>query len=72
MESSPHPASPYRVGNWTITQLKEELKQRNLSPAGKKQDLIERLERYEEAADTATPRRRRARSPTRYSYWCIE
>lgn len=56
---SPPPAaasSPYRLGNWTITQLKEELKQRNLSPAGKKQELIERLERFEQDKMTATPR----------------
>lgn len=56
---SPPPAtasSPYRQGNWTITQLKEELKQRNLSPAGKKQELIDRLERYEKDQQTATPR----------------
>ncbi len=65
METPPPPSSPYRVGNWTITQLKEELKQRNLSPAGRKQELIERLERFELGNQT-TPRRRRAQSPDRY------
>lgn len=38
------PPSPYRVGNWTVTKLKEELKQRSLSSTGRKLDLIERLE----------------------------
>lgn len=38
------PQSPYRKGNWTVTMLKEELKQRNLTLAGKKAELIERLE----------------------------
>lgn len=67
MDTTPQQSqpSPYRVGNWTITQLKEELKQKNLSPAGRKQELIDRLERYESDAQLATPRRRRARSPTR-------
>lgn len=59
-------ASPYRLGNWTITQLKEELKQRNLSPAGKKQELIERLERYEHDAALATPRHGRRSAADRY------
>lgn len=67
MDKTPPPAaSPYRVGNWTITQLKEELKQRNLSPAGRKQELIDRLERYELDNELATPRHaRRNRSPSR-------
>jgi hypothetical protein len=62
METPPPPGTPYRVGNWTVTQLKEELKNRNLSPAGKKLELIERLERFERDTTSATPRySRRAR-----------
>lgn len=66
METPPPPSSPYRVGNWTITQLKEELKQRNLSPAGRKQELIERLERFEDDHQMATPRHARKRTMDKY------
>ena len=40
---TPH-HSPYRKGKWTVTMLKEELKQRNLTLSGKKAELIHRLE----------------------------
>lgn len=38
------PASPYRMGNWTVTMLKEELRVRQLPISGKKAELIDRLE----------------------------
>lgn len=44
-------ASPYRVGNWTVTMLKDELRVRQLPTSGKKADLIDRLEHL-----TASPR----------------
>ena len=47
------PTSPYRVGNWTVTRLKEELKQRNLNLVGRKIDLIERLEQADRTPLTA-------------------
>ena len=37
-------SSPFGHSNWTVTQLKDELRQRNLPTSGKKADLIERLE----------------------------
>lgn len=37
-------ASPYRTPGWTVAKLKEELRQRQLSTAGSKQELVERLE----------------------------
>lgn len=36
--------SPYRMGNWTVTMLKEELRVRQLPITGKKSELIDRLE----------------------------
>lgn len=36
--------SPYRVGNWTVTKLKTELKARNSPITGDKETLIRRLE----------------------------
>ena len=54
------PSSPYRVGNWTVTKLKNELKDRNLSPMGKKVELIARLERHDSEGG-GTPSRRRGR-----------
>lgn len=45
-ESSPSsiPNSPYRMGNWTVTMLKEELRAKQLPITGKKAELIDRLE----------------------------
>jgi hypothetical protein len=48
--STPTPSSPYRHNNWTVTQLKDELRHRHLPTAGKKADLIVRLE----SADSPT------------------
>lgn len=45
MVVSASPQSRYRQGTWTVTKLKEELRNRNLSPAGTKTELIDRLER---------------------------
>lgn len=36
--------SPYRMGNWTVTMLKDELRVRQLPVSGKKSELIDRLE----------------------------
>lgn len=36
--------SPYRMGNWTVTMLKEELRAKQLPISGKKAELIDRLE----------------------------
>lgn len=36
--------SPYRMGNWTVTMLKEELRSKQLPVYGKKAELIDRLE----------------------------
>jgi hypothetical protein len=38
------PSSPYRQGSWTVTMLKDELRNRQLPITGKKSDLIDRLE----------------------------
>lgn len=43
-EESPVKGSPYRMGNWTVTQLKDELRSRQLPITGKKAELIDRLE----------------------------
>lgn len=42
--------SPYRVGKWTVTRLKEELRTRNAAITGTKEELIERLENLDRAA----------------------
>ena len=56
------PPSPYRVGNWTVTKLKEELKQRNLVSYGRKLDLIERLEESDRTPVVAASGRRASRA----------
>lgn len=43
-EESPAKSSPYRMGNWTVTMLKDELRNRQLPITGKKAELIDRLE----------------------------
>lgn len=43
-EESPTKSSPYRMGNWTVTMLKDELRSRQLPITGKKAELIDRLE----------------------------
>lgn len=48
--------SPYRIGNWTVTMLKDELRVRKLPTSGKKAELIGRLEQ-----STGSPR-----SPSKY------
>ncbi len=48
-------ASPYRMGNWTVTMLKDELRVRQLPTSGRKAELVDRLE-----TETASPK-----SPTR-------
>lgn len=40
--------SPYRMGRWTVTRLKEELKNRSASIKGSKEQLIERLEELDD------------------------
>jgi len=40
--------SPYRIANLKVEELKQELRNRNLSVAGKKEDLLRRLERYDQ------------------------
>ena len=52
----------YRHGTWTVTKLKEELRSRNLSPAGNKLDLIDRLERDDLMGGATPPRADRGRS----------
>ena len=37
-------ASPYRMGNWTVTMLKDELRVRQLPTSGRKAELLDRLE----------------------------
>lgn len=37
-------SSPYRMGNWTVTMLKDELRVRQLPTSGRKADLLDRLE----------------------------
>lgn len=54
------PQSHYRVGSWTVTKLKDELRSRNLSPVGNKSELIERLERSHNT-ESVTPKRGRGR-----------
>ncbi|PJF18097.1 hypothetical protein PSACC_02082 [Paramicrosporidium saccamoebae] len=46
-EMSGTPQSQYQMGAWTVTKLKDELRNRNLSPMGKKSELIARLEEAE-------------------------
>lgn len=65
MMASASPQSRYRQGTWTVTKLKEELRNRNLSPAGNKTELIDRLERADRTG-SATPKDRRGRPLTRY------
>jgi hypothetical protein len=43
-EESSGRSSPYRMGNWTVTMLKDELRSRQLPISGKKAELIDRLE----------------------------
>lgn len=38
------PASPYRVGPWTVRRLKDELRSKQLPVTGNKDELIKRLE----------------------------
>lgn len=64
MVASASPQSRYRQGTWTVTKLKEELRNRNLSPAGNKTELIDRLERADRTG-SATPKDRRGRQLTR-------
>lgn len=40
----PVEGSPYRMGNWTVTMLKDELRNRQLPISGNKAELIDRLE----------------------------
>jgi len=42
------PSSPYRVNNWKIDDLKNELRNRSLAIGGKKEDLLRRLERADD------------------------
>lgn len=44
VQDSPPPGTQYQMGDWTVTKLKKELRYRNLSPVGKKRDLLNRLE----------------------------
>ena len=44
LETESSSDSPYRMGNWTVTMLKEELRVRQLPISGKKAELIDRLE----------------------------
>lgn len=50
------PETRYRFGTWTVTKLKDELRNRNLSPVGKKTELIERLERADEIGTSPSKR----------------
>lgn len=42
-QESPPPGTQYKMGDWTVTKLKKELRYRNLSPIGKKNELLNRL-----------------------------
>lgn len=55
----PH-SSPYKIGDWTVTRLREELKSRKASVTGTKGELLERLEKLDERA---TPLKRSALPP---------
>ena len=58
-----HP-SPYKIGNWTVTRLREELKSRKAPITGSKDELVQRLERLDERAhQTGTPPRRTTLPP---------
>ena len=55
------PQSRYQLGSWTVTRLKDELRSRNLSPMGNKDQLIARLEHDDDhPPGTASPRGRRS------------
>lgn len=57
------PQSHYQLGTWTVTKLKDELRSRNLSPAGSKTELIARLEHNDSQVIT-TPKETRGRKKT--------
>lgn len=54
--------SPYRMGNWTVTMLKDELRSRQLPITGKKAELIDRLENSP-VKTTAAPNKNSRDSP---------
>lgn len=56
--------SPYRMGNWTVTMLKDELRSRQLPISGKKSELIDRLENSP-AKTTAAPNKDSRDSPSK-------
>lgn len=60
------PQSGYQLGSWTVTKLKDELRNRNLSPMGNKNELIARLEKSDH--ESSTPCGRRVASPNRTRY----
>ena len=47
--------SPYRMGNWTVTMLKDELRAKHLPVSGKKAELIDRLESGSPIKSTVAP-----------------
>lgn len=67
--------SPYRVGNWTVTKLRDHCRELNLSPVGKKMELIQRLEQHHfesNGLSSGTPRKRRGRAPAGSSFNVVE
>lgn len=48
VDNKQHPSSPYKIGNWTVTKLREELKSRKAPTTGNKEELVERLEKLGE------------------------
>lgn len=62
------PPSTYKMGSWTVTRLRDELRSRNLSPVGNKPQLVERLAHANSESGT-TPISVRIRRSGKYILW---